>query len=225
MSRSSRIGITQYVAGVKVGLDENRSECGNRIGTIPNALCLFRIGAAPIIGYLIVKESYLIALALFTVSGITDWFDGYIARNFRNQSSVFGSIIDPVADKIFVTTVFVTLSYVKLVPLTLTVVVILRDIGLIIGGAVTRYKTMAKPKTLVRYFNPSVSPLQATPTYISKVNTVLQMCAIAGSLAASVSGFADHPFLIYIYFATFATTICSGLQYARLTRINRINKG
>lgn len=42
--------------------------------------------------------------------------DGYIARNVRNQSSLVGSVIDPVADKLLVTTVFVTLTYVKLIP-------------------------------------------------------------------------------------------------------------
>ncbi|EFO23689.2 hypothetical protein LOAG_04801 [Loa loa] len=223
-TNNGKIYTSQHVAKVKTKLDENQSESGNKIATIPNALCLFRIGLTPVVGYLIIKESYMTALALFAVSGITDWLDGYIARNIRNQSSSVGSIIDPVADKLLVTTVFVTLTYVKLIPLALTILVILRDFGLIIGGAVTRYKTMEKPITLIRYFTPSISPLQVTPTSVSKVNTALQMCAIAGSLAAPISDFTSHPFLTYIYFATAATTIYSGLQYARLTRMGPIKK-
>ncbi|KAL3985530.1 CDP-alcohol phosphatidyltransferase family protein [Acanthocheilonema viteae] len=227
LNLNGSIGIctSQHIVKVKVKLGENQNEPGNKIATIPNALCLFRIGLTPLIGYLIVKESHMTALALFAVSGITDWLDGYIARNVRNQSSLVGSIIDPVADKLLITTVFVALTYVKLIPLALTVLVILRDIGLIIGGAVTRYKTMERPITLVRYFSPSISPLQVTPTSVSKVNTALQMCAIAGSLAAPLLGFTSHPFLTYIYCATAATTMYSGFQYARLTRMKPIKKG
>uniref|UniRef100_A0A0R3RPS2 cardiolipin synthase (CMP-forming) n=1 Tax=Elaeophora elaphi TaxID=1147741 RepID=A0A0R3RPS2_9BILA len=224
LNGSVRICSSQNILGVKEKLVENRSELGNKIATIPNALCLLRIGLTPIIGYLVVMESHMTALALFAVSGITDWLDGYIARKVKNQSSLVGSVIDPVADKLLITTIFVALTYVKLIPLALTVLVILRDVGLITGGAVTRYKTMEKPITLARYFNPSISPLQVTPTSVSKVNTALQMCAVAGSLAASLSGFTGHPVLTYIYFATAATTIYSGFQYARLTRMKLIEK-
>ncbi|CAG9535805.1 unnamed protein product [Cercopithifilaria johnstoni] len=217
-----RTFISQHIAKVKVKPSENRNEPENKIATIPNALCLFRIGLTPVIGYLIIKESHMIALALFAVSAITDWLDGYIARRIRNQRSLIGSIIDPVADKLLLTTVFITLTYVKLIPLELTVLVILRDVGLIIGGAVTRYKTMEKPITLVRYFSPSISPLQVTPTFVSKVNTALQMCVIVGSLAIPLSDLTSHPFLTCTYFATAATTIYSGFQYARLTRMKPI---
>ncbi|VDP14270.1 unnamed protein product [Onchocerca flexuosa] len=197
-NRSIRICASQHTAKIKVRLDEKQNELRSKIATIPNALSFCRVGLTPVIGYLIIKESYIIALALFIVSGTTDWLDGYIARNVRNQSSLVGSIIDPVADKLLVTTLFVTLTYVKLIPLALTILVILRDVSLIVGGAMIRYKTIEKPITLVRYFNPSISPLQVTPTFVSKVNTALQMCTIAGSLAASISGFTDHPFLTYI---------------------------
>uniref|UniRef100_A0A1I8F1H0 cardiolipin synthase (CMP-forming) n=1 Tax=Wuchereria bancrofti TaxID=6293 RepID=A0A1I8F1H0_WUCBA len=159
-ARSSKTCTSKHVTEVK--MNENRNKPGNKIATIPNALCLFRIGMTPVIGYLIIKESYMIALALFAVSGITDWLDGYIARSFWSQSSLVGSIIDPVADKLLVTTVFI---------MPLTILVILRDVGLIAGGAVTRYKTLEKPVTLVRYFSPSVSPLQVTPTSISEYGT------------------------------------------------------
>ncbi|KAM3717091.1 putative cardiolipin synthase (CMP-forming) [Dirofilaria immitis] len=217
-NRGIRIYTSQHIAKVKGRLDKNEYGLGNKIATIPNVLCVCRIGLTPIIGYLVIEESYITALALFAVSGITDWLDGYIARNVRNQSSLVGSIIDPIADKLFITTLFVILTYVRLMPISLTVLVILRDIALTVGGALTRYKTMEKPVTLVRYFNPSVSPLQVIPTFISK------MCAAAGSLANPLLDFMDHSFLTYIYFATAATTIYSGFQYARLTRMKPVKK-
>ncbi|VDK69086.1 unnamed protein product [Litomosoides sigmodontis] len=226
LSQNRAIGTcTSQHIETKVKGSENGNEFKNKIATIPNALCLFRIGLTPVIGHLIIKESHMTALALFAVTGITDWLDGYIARNVRNQSSLIGSIIDPVADKLLITTIFVTLTYVKLVPLALTVLVILRDVGLIIGAAVARYKTMEKPITLVRYFSPSISPYQITPTFVSKVNTALQMCVIAGSLVAPLSGFTSHPFLTCTYLATAATTIYSGFQYTQLTGMKPLKKG
>lgn len=128
--------------------------------------------------------------------------DGYIARNVQGQKSLLGSIIDPLADKLLLTTLFVTLTYVKLIPCNfscyslsfglsnmcfflqtalfershcltsgaLAALVILRDVVLVLGGAVTRYRTMERPVTLFRYFSPSVSPLQVTPTVMSKVH-------------------------------------------------------
>uniref|UniRef100_A0A915PK22 cardiolipin synthase (CMP-forming) n=1 Tax=Setaria digitata TaxID=48799 RepID=A0A915PK22_9BILA len=223
-SRDIRIDNAESIRKVKRKLDENGKKSGNNIATVPNALSFCRIGLTPIIGYLIMKESYVSALATFVVGGITDWLDGYIARNFENQGSLIGSIIDPVADKLFVTTLVVTLSYVELMPISLAFLIILRDAGLVVGGAVIRYKTVQRPVTFSRYFSPSVSPLQVTPTFVSKVNTVLQMCTIAGSLTASILGFTGHPVLASLYFGTAVTTVYSGLQYARLARIKPVKK-
>lgn len=69
-----------------------------RIFTIPNLLDFFRIIAAPIVGWLILKEwKYTVLLLAFVLA--TDLFDGYIARNF-NQKSELGEVLDPLADKV-----------------------------------------------------------------------------------------------------------------------------
>jgi len=150
---------------------------------------------------------------LFTIAGITDLLDGLIARNFESQKSLLGSVLDPVADKLLVSTLFVTLSCVDLIPVVLTGVVLLRDVLLIVGGFVRRYQILEPPVTFKRFFDPSVSSIQVFPTLTSKVNTALQLSLVSFSLASPVFGFVHHPLLSVLGMVTFGTTVVSGLQY------------
>uniref|UniRef100_A0A1I7YUJ3 cardiolipin synthase (CMP-forming) n=1 Tax=Steinernema glaseri TaxID=37863 RepID=A0A1I7YUJ3_9BILA len=186
---------------------------GDKIVTIPNGLCVMRIALTPVIGVLVVNSSYIPACFLFTIAGISDMLDGYIARNVPGQKSSFGSILDPVADKLLVSTLFVTLTYVHLIPLALTSLVILRDVSLIAGGFYIRHKTMARPITLRRFFDPTVSTMQVTPTLMSKINTLLQISVVALSLASPVFDFVDHIGMTMLCATTGITTVYSGLQY------------
>ncbi|TKR88042.1 hypothetical protein L596_012343 [Steinernema carpocapsae] len=186
---------------------------GDKVVTVPNGLCVIRIALTPVIGALVVNGSYTPACVLFTLAGVTDSLDGYIARNVPGQKSSLGSILDPVADKLLVSCLFVTLTYAHLIPLALTSIVIFRDVALISGGFYKRYKTMARPITLRRFFDPSVSSIEVTPTLMSKVNTALQLSLVALSLASPVFDFVDHPGMTALCMATGLTTVYSGLQY------------
>lgn len=76
---------------------------------IPNLLTLFRLVLIPVfvlVFYIPVEWSYFAAAAIFVVAAITDWFDGYLARRL-NQSTPFGAFLDPVADKVMVSTALV----------------------------------------------------------------------------------------------------------------------
>uniref|UniRef100_A0A0N5AN15 cardiolipin synthase (CMP-forming) n=1 Tax=Syphacia muris TaxID=451379 RepID=A0A0N5AN15_9BILA len=154
-----------------------------------------RIGATPLVGYLIVTNQLVPACVLFVCAGVTDLLDGYIARRFPSQSSAIGSIIDPLADKFLVTTLFLTLTYVNLIPVWLAAVVIARDVGLISGGIVKRLRTVPQPLTLKRFFSPKIAPFKVFPTSISKLNTLLQLSSVTFSLAAPVFDFCYHPLL------------------------------
>lgn len=79
------------------------------IYTVPNILTLSRLLSAPVIGYLIIHEQHLPALALFVYAGITDLVDGWIARKWKLQT-VVGTVIDPMADKTLMTVVTVCLA-------------------------------------------------------------------------------------------------------------------
>uniref|UniRef100_A0A915BT38 cardiolipin synthase (CMP-forming) n=2 Tax=Parascaris univalens TaxID=6257 RepID=A0A915BT38_PARUN len=196
----------------------------DNIMTIPNALSILRIGLTPIIGYLVVEECFTIAISLFSIAGITDLLDGYIARNVKGQSSLLGSALDPIADKLLVSTLFITLTYVDLIPCLLTAVVILRDLSLLIGGFVKRYRALMPPMTLRRFFDPSISPMRVAPTVASKVNTALQLSLVACSLVSPLFDFVGHPSLTVLCMATGATTVFSGLQYAMMDRMKRVSK-
>ena len=76
---------------------------------IPNLLTLFRIFLIPVfvvLFYLPYSWSYAWTAGIFVLAAVTDWFDGYLARRL-NQSTPFGAFLDPVADKIMVSTALV----------------------------------------------------------------------------------------------------------------------
>lgn len=85
------------------------------IYNIPNILTASRLVAAPVVGYLVLHEQHKWALALFAYAGITDLIDGWMARRFKLQT-VVGSVIDPMADKVLMTILTVTLAMNGLLP-------------------------------------------------------------------------------------------------------------
>jgi CDP-diacylglycerol--glycerol-3-phosphate 3-phosphatidyltransferase len=71
---------------------------------IPNTLTLFRIGIIPVFIFVFYwdhPDAYIIATSIFFIAGISDWFDGYLARKL-NQQSALGAFLDPLADKLMV---------------------------------------------------------------------------------------------------------------------------
>ncbi|KAJ2363546.1 hypothetical protein H4S01_004245 [Coemansia sp. RSA 2610] len=184
-----------------------------RVVTIPNALTLARIVSSPYIGYLIVQGQYEWALGGCVVFGLTDALDGYVARRF-NMRSFVGSIIDPAADKVLMTTLTVALAYTGLLPMPLAAVIVGRDVALSLAAVVIRWATLPAPKRLGRYFDLSVPSVEVRPTQISKWNTALQLALMAATLAAPVLGVAaDAAYLVALQWITGATTVASGIGY------------
>lgn len=79
-------------------------------------LSMTRIGLAPVLGYLIIEEDFNIALGVFALAGLTDLLDGFIARNWASQKSALGSALDPLADKILISILYISLTYADLIP-------------------------------------------------------------------------------------------------------------
>ncbi|XP_069810792.1 cardiolipin synthase (CMP-forming) [Dendropsophus ebraccatus] len=181
--------------------------------TIPNLLSMTRIGLSPVLGYLVVGEDFNLALGIFVLAGITDLLDGYIARNWANQKSALGSALDPLADKILISVLYVCLTYANLIPVPLTVGIILRDLALIGAVFYVRYRTLPPPRTLGRYFNPCYATAQLEPTFISKMNTAVQLILVAASLAAPVFDYVDSVYLQALWCITAFTTVASGYSY------------
>ncbi|KAM6272615.1 cardiolipin synthase (CMP-forming) [Spheniscus humboldti] len=181
--------------------------------TIPNILSMARMGLAPVLGYLIVEENFNVALGVFVLAGVTDLLDGFIARNWANQKSALGSALDPLADKILISVLYVSLTCANLIPVSLTSMIILRDVALIAAVFYVRYKTLSPPRTLSRYFNPCYATAQLKPTFISKMNTAVQLILVAASLAAPVFNYVDSIYLQTLWCITAFTTVTSAYSY------------
>uniref|UniRef100_T1JGP4 cardiolipin synthase (CMP-forming) n=1 Tax=Strigamia maritima TaxID=126957 RepID=T1JGP4_STRMM len=198
--------------------DENRNKLltiarKEDIVTIPNLLCVTRIALSPVLGCLVLQHNYSWGLGIFVFAGITDLLDGMIARHFPSQRSMLGSFLDPMADKLLVSTLFLSLTAVDLIPLPLTALIISRDVCLVCAGLYIRYVSLPVPKTMSRYFDLSLATASLSPTTLSKVNTSIQLSLVALTLAASVVDLTGHPYLHGLCYLTAATTVASGLSY------------
>ncbi|MET0421698.1 MAG: CDP-alcohol phosphatidyltransferase family protein [Acidimicrobiia bacterium] len=99
----------------------------NRIVTLPNAITLVRLLCVPLFVWLLVEDQELEAAALLAVLGITDWVDGWIARQF-DQGSTLGKVIDPVADRVLLIVAGVALVVQGSVPLVVGILVLVREV-------------------------------------------------------------------------------------------------
>lgn len=193
-------------------IDSNPSQ--NLIFTVPNVLTMSRIVSVPFINYFVVVGKHDYACALFLVSGITDFLDGYVARNFPNQKSHLGSILDPLADKLLIGSLTITLTLSHMLPLTLAALIISRDVLLILYSLYIRYQMVEKPVTLSKYVNvKKYSQVQIEPDMISKVNTAFQLALITLTLPSVMFDYHDSSFLLGLQCLTGATTIASSISY------------
>ncbi|KAG8228614.1 hypothetical protein J437_LFUL009319 [Ladona fulva] len=135
-----------------------------------------------------------------------------------------GCFLDPMADKVLVGTLFVTLTYSSLIPVSLTGLIIARDLLLMAAGFYIRYLSLPPPRTVNRYFNVTLPTAQLAPTFISKVNTAVQLTLVGTTLAAPVFSYVDHPLLLGLCYLTAATTVVSGLSYVFSKNTYRIIK-
>jgi len=99
---------------------------------IPNFLSLLRIILVPLLVIFLINKAFLKALILFTALGVTDALDGFLARILKQQT-VLGSYLDPIADKILITSCFLALAILKVIPGWLAVIVISRDVIILLG--------------------------------------------------------------------------------------------
>lgn len=183
------------------------------VATIPNLLCVGRIALSPYLGYVIVQSDFALAMGLLVVAGLTDLADGLIARNWPSQASRLGSFLDPLADKILLGSLVISMSYVEMMPLWLSGMILFRDAFLIGAGFVIRYISLPQPRTLSRYFDVTHATAQLAPTFVSKVNTAVQLATVAITLGAPVWNYVDHAYLHALWYLTGVTTVAAALSY------------
>jgi cardiolipin synthase len=164
---------------------------------LPNIICILRIALVWPIAAALADREYLLALALFFVAGLSDGIDGYLAKRF-NWTSELGKLLDPLADKLLLVTVFVESAWLGLAPWWLTSAVVARDV-LIVLGAMT-YRLW-------------IGPLQGRPTISSKINTAMQLLYPMAMLVNAAMSFPPHEVLDALAIIVFITTVFSGLNY------------
>ena len=174
-----------------------------QILTAPNQLTLLRMIFLPFIVINLVKHDFKWALALFVLAGFSDGLDGLLARTLHQQT-LLGQYLDPVADKLLMSTMFLVLSIERMIPWKYTVVVFSRDISiLMLSGVLFMIAGL-------RDFRPSI---------FGKANTFAQVAAIFFVLLLLVKPvgwvwIAQTTFLR----ATFIFTILSAVHYAFLVQ-------
>jgi cardiolipin synthase len=144
-----------------------------RIWTVPNQITLLRLGFLPIFLILISYEHYRWALAVLVVAGLSDGIDGLLARKL-NQRSSLGAYLDPIADKLLLSSSFVILAMEKQIAWWLTIIVLSRDILILVVAVVILLIFGYRP------FPPSLLGKMTTFFQIVLVFTVVLAAACAG---------------------------------------------
>lgn len=182
--------------------------------TVPNAISASRIIVSPIIYNLIMSGNYELALYLNLFSALSDFADGKIARTWPSQQSTLGTALDPLADKITMLFIYSAFYLHSDIPVWLFATIIGRDIALIIGTSIIRYKTLPPPKTMNRYFDFGLVSVKLNPTWISKTNTLIQFLLPLWLMAASSGHVTDVSGLTSAAFGlTLSTTVISTAEY------------
>ena len=107
----------------------------SQLFTAPNQLTLLRMIFVPFIVIHLVEGRYLWALVVFVIAGFSDGLDGLLARTLHQQT-LLGQYLDPIADKLLLSTMFLVLSILHKIPWKYTVVVFSRDISILAASAV-----------------------------------------------------------------------------------------
>ena len=188
----------------------------DRYLTVPNLMTVLRMILAPYVGYCILYDQYQIAFYTALFAGILDGLDGWVARTWKNQASIIGSYLDPLADKLLITIATICLGYQNILSPYLVFLIIGRDILLIIGGLYLRYTT--KPSHVSFFSTSHISTLAVEPTTLSKYNTLLQIfliCLSITSVGWNFPGDKDNVYIQILSILVAGTTFFSGLGYWR----------
>ena len=164
---------------------------------IPNLLTLTRFFLIPIISFFLLKEAYLIAIAIIVLSCLTDILDGYIARKF-NVISDFGKLMDPVADKITQLVLIALLTIQQVIGLWFLLILLTKDFIMIIGG------TFLYTKSLV-----------VSSNIFGKLSTVTIYLAILVSMLSREFNW-NNLIDDYFYYIAIVVTLFAFFNYVRL---------
>jgi cardiolipin synthase len=174
-------------------------DAGARRLSIPNLVTLARILLVPVVVWAIASNQMLFAFLLFAAAGVSDAVDGFLAKRF-GMSSELGAYLDPLADKVLIVSIYVSLGIVDGLPRWLVILVVSRDL-LIVGGVLLSW--------LVG------KPVSVKPHPVSKANTAAQLLLVGLVLAALGFGFNAGWALMLAIAAVAVLTLASVAVYLR----------
>lgn len=163
---------------------------------VPNSLTLLRIALIPVFVYLLGERRFDAALVVLLIAGLTDGLDGTIARAANQQTKV-GAYLDPLADKLLLTTGFVALSLLHLVPVWASVLIISRDLLLMTATLVGRW---------------TEQPIDISPSIWGKATTLFQLAYLL-LVVTLASRRMDLQLLAPLLYLVVGTTLFSGGHY------------
>ncbi len=174
----------------------------NPLHAAPNLLTILRICLAPFLVSAILENRFGLSFALFVVAGLTDALDGTLAR-WLKQRTILGQYLDPVADKLLLSTLFLVLTHKNLIGVTVTALALWPRSGHSAGGGYLFTRPWGR-----REFRPSL---------FGKLNTVAQVAAVklwSCSIKSTVCPVGGHKLRTVALEATVVLTVASGLHYA-----------
>ena len=183
-----------------------------QLWTAPNQLTLLRLAIIPFIIINVADGDWGWALGLFIAAGISDGLDGLLARLLK-QKTLLGEYLDPIADKLLLSTLFLVLAFKDRIPWKVTILVLSRDVIIIIVCAVL-YATMN-----LKDFHPS---------FLGKLNTIAQVVTLGWVLLdAVVANRGVHLAMLIFLWITIGTTVLSGMHYLLRTgqRLHHMHQG
>jgi cardiolipin synthase (CMP-forming) len=174
-----------------------RRTAANTLLTLPNAITFARLCMVPMAVWFVLEQGLIEAFFVFVAAGLSDALDGWLARRSGGGNSV-GALLDPVADKALLVSMYVTLAAVNELPDWIAILVVFRDV-VIVGGVIV-LSVLGMPVTL-------------RPLYVSKLNTALQIVLVAVTLL--LAGFGLHAALAKqaLIWLVGLTTLASGAAY------------
>jgi cardiolipin synthase (CMP-forming) len=164
---------------------------------IPNVISAIRILLVLPIAAALVSHRLPAAIALFAAAAVSDAADGFLAKRYGWQTEL-GAVLDPAADKLLLAAVFVTLAYLRLIPLWLMAAAVARDVIIVTGALLYRL---------------CLGPLAMRPSVISKLNTLCQVAFIMAVIGREEFSLPPDWVVLVLGALVFVTTVISGIDY------------
>jgi cardiolipin synthase (CMP-forming) len=170
---------------------------------LPNLITVARILMVPVVVWAIAQRQMQIAFLLFLAAGVSDAVDGFLAKRF-NMTSELGALLDPLADKALLVSIYVSLGIWGAIPRWIVILVVSRDI-MIVAAVIVSW-----------LFG---RPIPMKPLMVSKLNTVAQVAFAALVLAALGFGFKPRPYdVILMGFVTVFSLVSVSLYLVEWVR-------